>query len=298
MSKRVIERRIVDAKIEVRTNGDGSTGVRGYAAVFDSPAHGEVVTRAAFNRTIAQRDNIRFLINHEGTPLASTRAGTMTVGVDDHGLWFDIPSLDMANPRAQEFASATARGDLHQCSFAGYFRDRQNVDGVSELREVELIDVSGVTFPWYDDTAMVLTGDRKTDKALIGARSVDADDRARLIADAMRAAPPGGESYGEIACALCKAISATLPGVPYLYLDDLGSDWAVYSLWDGEDWDYYQLTYTANDDGTFTLGAPFEVEVVTEYRPTTAAEIAAEDGPVRSFTVAEARALLGLTIAA
>lgn len=296
MSKQ-IERRIIDARITVRSNDDGTTGVRGYAAVFDSPAHGEVITRAAFNRTLAQRDNVRFLINHEGTPLASTRAGTMTVGVDQHGLWFDIPELDMSNPRAQEFASATARGDMYQCSFAGYFNDTPTVDNLREVREVSLIDVSGVTYPWYDDTEMAITGNRHADKALISARSLPIADRRDLVKEALRAAPPGKTSYGDIACQVADAVTDTLSvgGVePWVYIDDLGSDWAVYSIFDGDDWDYFQIPYKLAKDGTITLGVPFEVEIVTEYRPMTPAEIAADDAPSRSLTVAEARALLGI----
>lgn len=292
---KTIEKRVVDAKIEVRSNPDGTTGVRGYAAVFESEAHGEIVKRSAFNRTIAQRDNVRFLINHEGTPLASTRGGTMTVGVDDHGLWFDIASLDMANPRAQEFVSATGRGDMYQCSFAGYWRDAPVVAGLREVREVELIDVSGVTYPWYEDTAMSLTGNRHIDKSLISVRSLTPVARRELVAEALRAAPPGESSYGDLANELCDQICTLLSvggAEPWVFIDDMGADWAVYSLFDGDSWDFYQIPYTLAADGTITVGTPFEVEVVTEYRPLTPAQIAAEDPPMRTLSVAEARALL------
>ena len=40
---KVIERRIFDADVTIRSNSDGSVGARGYGAVFDSEAHGEVV---------------------------------------------------------------------------------------------------------------------------------------------------------------------------------------------------------------------------------------------------------------
>ena len=305
--KKQIERRITDAKITVRKNDDGTVGVRGYAAVFDSESFGEVIKRGAFNRTIAQKDNVRFLINHEGTPLASTRAGTMTIGVDDTGEWFDIPSLDMLNPKAVEFASAVGRGDMYQCSFAGYFRDAPVVDGVREVREVEQVDISGVTFPWYEDAVMGLTGDRSLDKLLVSTRDAAAtpvdltpEQYARAM-QSLRAAPPGETSYGDIAAQVYDAICDTLSiggADVWLYIDDIGADWAVYSIWDGEDWDYYQIAYSIAAD-VVTLGTPFEVEVVTEYRPMTADEIAADDmGEKSTHTIAEARALLGLTVAA
>lgn len=168
-----IERRIFDAKIEVRTNSDGSVGLRGYAAVFDSEAHGEVVRASAFNRTLAQRDNVRLLVNHDGIPLASTKAGTMTLSIDERGLVVDVPSLDMSNPTVQELVSAMNRGDIDQMSFAFSANDAPTIEGVRELREVKLFDVSVVTYPWYDATSVGLTGDREIDRALVCLRSMD-----------------------------------------------------------------------------------------------------------------------------
>ena len=306
MSKSIIERRITDAKITVRNNDDGSIGVRGYAAVFDSPSLGEVIKRGAFNRTIAQKDNVRFLINHEGTPLASTRAGTMAVGVDETGLWFDIPSLDQANPKVQEFCSAVGRGDMYQCSFAGYFRDTPTVDGLREVREVELVDCSGVTYPWYEDTSMGLTGDRAVDGLLVSARSIKdvpeltAEQRVRALR-ALRAAPPGKMSYGdtkmEVWDELEESLSAEVGIDVWVWVMDLGDDWVVYAVIDSnyECGPCLLASYTKNADGSFTFGEAIEVEPVTEYRPM-AAEMAAEEA--KSYTIAEARALLGLTHAA
>lgn len=182
MSSKVLERRIVDANIELRKAPDGSTvGVRGYAAVFDSEAHGEVIRSSAFNRTIAQQDNIRLLVNHEGVPLASTRSGTMKVGIDERGQWFDA-ELDMSNPDAQRLVSALERGDIYQCSFAGYFHDAPEVDGLREVREVQLVDNSIVTYPWYEATEVSLTGDRQGDVALACLRSLDPHKREEVLA--------------------------------------------------------------------------------------------------------------------
>jgi hypothetical protein len=63
--------------------------------------------------------------------------------------------LDPDNPRAQELMSAMKRKDLDQMSFA--FRaiqetNHEDNDGLRVLREVELFDVSPVTYPAYEDT--------------------------------------------------------------------------------------------------------------------------------------------------
>ena len=178
-----IERRVAGEPFEIRSNADGSIGVRGYAAVFDYEAHGEVIRSAAFNRTIAQKDDIRLLVNHEGVPLARTKSGTLEVGVDGRGFWFDAPSLSPSNPDVQRLISAMERQDIDQCSFAGYFTDVRNGDaGVSEVLEVKAVDVSIVTYPWYDATAAGLTGDRELDRALVTMRALAPEQRESVLA--------------------------------------------------------------------------------------------------------------------
>lgn len=180
---KLIERRIFDAPLEVRSNDDGTVGVRGYAAVFDSVSHGEVVRSSAFNRTLQQRDNVRLLVNHDGVPLASTKAGTMTLDVDERGLLVDVPHLDTDNPTARELVSAMQRGDIDQMSFAFVARDAPTENGVRELREVTLYDVSIVTYPWYDATSVGLTGDRDMDRALVSLRALTPEQRAEIVAE-------------------------------------------------------------------------------------------------------------------
>lgn len=186
---KTIERRLFDANIEIRKADDGTVGLRGYAAVFDSEAHGEVVKRSAFNRTLAQRDNVRLLVNHDGVPVASTKAGTMSLSVDERGLVVDAPSLDLDNPTVRELVSAMSRGDIDQMSFAFTASDDPVVDGVRELREVKLYDVSVVTYPWYDATEVGLTGDRSKDRALVCLRSLTPEERAEVLAEIDPPAP-------------------------------------------------------------------------------------------------------------
>lgn len=313
-SKKTLQRRIFSEPFQIRTNSDGTIGVRGYAAVFDSEAHGEVIRSSAFNRTIAQRDDIRLLVNHDGVPLARTKSGTLEVGVDDHGLWFDAPSLDPANPRVQELTSAMARQDIDQCSFAGYFTDvKRGQGGVDEVCEVKAIDVSIVTYPWYDETSAELTGDRDTDRALVSMRSLTADQteaalealdptqQARIVR-ALRAAPPGKSSYSDEKHALTEALEESLGCWVYVY--DWGSDWVVFIKWDDREYewsDYWQTSWELNGT-TYTFGTPFAVEAVTEYRPADdggdgsgdrSAPQADPPAPV-TYKLSEARALLRL----
>jgi len=141
---------------ELRASEDG-THLIGYAAVFDSPSEPlpwtEYVKRGAFSKTLEDGADVRLLMDHEGIPLARTKSGTLTLAEDDRGLRVEA-DLDPANPLAASVISAMRRGDLSQMSFAfrtikdSWSKDRQT----RELEEVELFDVSVVTFPAYEET--------------------------------------------------------------------------------------------------------------------------------------------------
>ena len=157
------ETRSFAGPVEVRSSADGKITIEGYAARFDEPAHGEVVKRSAFERTLRQQDDVRLLINHDGLPLArfSPRHDTLQLSTDDVGLKFRAEDLDPANPRVQELMSALSRRDVDQCSFSFYTVEAPvNERGLRELREVVLCDVSVVTWPWYESTSVSMKSRR------------------------------------------------------------------------------------------------------------------------------------------
>lgn len=153
-------RRIAYTNLEVRAEGDGATLV-GYAAVWDSPSEPlpwiEYVKRGAFSKTLNDGADVRLLVDHEGVPLARTTSGTLKLTEDDRGLRTEA-TLDPANPDAARLMSALRRGDVSQMSFMfRVVKDAWNTDRTSrELREVQLYDVSVVTFPAYEATVAEL----------------------------------------------------------------------------------------------------------------------------------------------
>ena len=153
-------RNIAYSNIEMRAMPDGNTLV-GYAAVFDSPSEPlpwtEYVRRGAFRKTINDGADVRLLIDHEGVPLARTKSGTLTLEEDEIGLRVEA-QLDEANPDAARVISALKRGDLSQMSFA--FRTVKDAWSenrtIRDLKEVQLFDVSVVTYPAYEETVAEL----------------------------------------------------------------------------------------------------------------------------------------------
>jgi phage head maturation protease len=80
-------------------------------------------------------------------------------------------------------------------SFAFVARDAVTENGVRELREVTLYDVSVVTYPWYEATSVGLTGDRNMDRALVSLRALTPEQRAEVLAEV----DPPAEVLAEVA---------------------------------------------------------------------------------------------------
>jgi HK97 family phage prohead protease len=163
--------------VEVRANEAGDIMVAGYAAVFGQETNiggmfMESIERGAFKDAIG-RDDVVFLINHEGLPLARTRSGTMTLSEDDHGLYMEA-RLDPRDPDVRSIVPKMKRGDLDKMSFA-FIPETQEWDESGDMprrtiKRVSLYDVSIVTTPAYDGTE-------------IGLRSLEAHRKAKRAAN-------------------------------------------------------------------------------------------------------------------
>ena len=154
--------------VELRAVDDGSVRVVGYASTYDQPypiwggaAFGgfdEVIAAGAFDKSVRERDDVRFLINHDGVPLARTKSGTMTLEADDVGLLVDA-TLDRSSPIVQSLRSAMERGDMDQMSFAFEVVKQEWSPDYTQRRinEVKLYDVSVVTYPANDQTMALVS---------------------------------------------------------------------------------------------------------------------------------------------
>lgn len=164
----IIERRTTvkgAPSIELRAEGD-STTARGYFAVHSRYSENlggyvEVIEPGAFDRAIGGGAEVVALYNHDPDHLlGSTRAGTLTVGTDDVGGWYEI---DMpATTLGRDLSISIERRDLAGSSFSFTLArgdEGQEWDVTEEgfpLRRVKrvarLFDVGPVTFPAYEST--------------------------------------------------------------------------------------------------------------------------------------------------
>lgn len=150
------------AELRLKDSEDGeSTGITGYAAVFDSWSEDlgwfkEQISPGAFKNTIKNGD-IRALINHDpNLIIGRTKNGTLSLSEDDKGLLYDVELPDTSY--ALDLRESISRKDITQNSFGFQtIRDAWSDDGSRRtLVEVKLFDVSPVTFPAYKQTKVKL----------------------------------------------------------------------------------------------------------------------------------------------
>ena len=117
----------------------------------------EQIAPGAFTDTLGE--DIRALTNHDTTlVLGRNKAGTLTLWEDSHGLWGSI-RINREDQDALNLYWRVQRGDVDQCSFGFYILDEErivNADGsvLYLIKKVRLLEVSVVTFPAYEATAV------------------------------------------------------------------------------------------------------------------------------------------------
>jgi uncharacterized protein len=175
-----IERRI--EKVEFRVVRDDSGKLKtlaGYGAKYNTRSlplgyfedFYETIAPGAFDETLANGDDVRFLFNHDANVvLGRTTSRTLRLRSDTVGLAFEVDPPD--TQAARDIVTSVERGDISQCSFAFDVIDadwsEENVNMLRTLRKVKLYDVSAVTYPAYPDT------------------EVQVRARERIVADAKR----------------------------------------------------------------------------------------------------------------
>ena len=201
-SQKLHEERLFD--FEARTEDDGTFVVEGYASTTDAPyavrdhlgEYTETMARGSFGKSLNEKDDVRWLVNHEGIALARTASGTLDLreitkpeddpqGRGQTGLWTSA-RLDAKSPLAQTVRSAIERGDMSQMSFAFQAtRQEWNEDYTQRtVLETRLFDVSGVTYPANPSTS-VSVAPRAAEPEAVEVPTLEpvADDEADRIDD-------------------------------------------------------------------------------------------------------------------
>lgn len=156
------KRCLVNRQSRFKTRADEETGkkyISGYFAVFGNlyemwPGATEEVDPHAFDEALD--DDIRCLADHDSRiVLGRNIAGTLTLKIDDKGLWGEV-EINPNDTEAMNVYARVQRGDVNQCSFAFDVIEQEEQwsgDAVHWiLKKVKLYEVSVVTFPAYEGT--------------------------------------------------------------------------------------------------------------------------------------------------
>ena len=178
MDRKERQMRSVASKFETR-EAEGELFIEGYFSVFNTnydifDGASESVAPGAFSNTLG--NDVRALIDHETRlVLGRSKAGTLELREDAHGLWGKI-KINPNDVDAMNLYERVKRGDVDQCSF-GFEIVREKTDFHEDgsvhwtIEEVNLFEVSVVTFPDYEDTSVSA---RKADLEEIQKRKNDA----------------------------------------------------------------------------------------------------------------------------
>lgn len=159
MKRRTISSRCTQYRA-AEENGDQY--IEGYFAVFNSvyeiaPGLTESIAPGAFRDTLG--GDIRALTNHDTTlVLGRTKAGTLELREDGHGLWGRV-RINRDDGDAMNLYHRVQRGDVDQCSF-GFDILRESTETRQDgsvhftIEEIELYEVTVATFPAYEETAV------------------------------------------------------------------------------------------------------------------------------------------------
>lgn len=161
---------------------NGELYIEGYFAVFNSvyeivPGLTESISPGAFAGALG--GDVRALTNHDTTlVLGRTKAGTLELREDGHGLWGRV-RINREDSDAMNLYHRVQRGDVDQCSF-GFDVLEENVDYREDgsvhftLEKIDpLYEVTVATFPAYEETA-------------VSARSAQAEQIRRRAAQAWK----------------------------------------------------------------------------------------------------------------
>ncbi|WP_242491874.1 HK97 family phage prohead protease [Miniphocaeibacter massiliensis] len=116
----------------------------------------EEITREAVEKNLKGKD-VRCLFNHDtAIVLGRTGNNTLELKSDEKGLYGKV-RINLNDNEARDIYYRIERGDINACSFGFYILDEgieNRSDGTTKItiRDIDLFEVSPVTFPAYPTT--------------------------------------------------------------------------------------------------------------------------------------------------
>jgi HK97 family phage prohead protease len=163
------ERRAYPVQLQVRAQDAGPTVVEGYASITEAGyemwdlfgSYTEIVRSGAFAKTLGENPHVQLLLNHGGLSMAYTKAGTLQLSEDEHGLHMRA-EVNPARGDVRDMLTALDDGAVDEMSFAfRVMRQQWSPDyDQRDITEVSLHrgDVSVVNFGANPETSVAMRG--------------------------------------------------------------------------------------------------------------------------------------------
>jgi HK97 family phage prohead protease len=161
--------------------------LEGYAIVWNSRSVDlggfvEVVAPTALDESLRTNPSVIMLRDHDSSIVLGRAPKTLTLSKDAKGLRFSC--LLPKTQQADDLAVSIQRQDVQSCSFGFQtIRDSWSKDSTGQsvrtLEQINLSEISAVTFPAYPDTSVAT-------RSLASASTADRDVRFALLEIAKR----------------------------------------------------------------------------------------------------------------
>lgn len=155
---------------ELRAATDGDFVLEGYAALFNNESKDlggfrETIAPGAFTRSLRENADVKALFNHDSNLiLGRSKSSTLALKEDERGLYFRA-QLNKESQQHRDIYASVQRRDIDECSFAfsvpvggQRWEEKKDSDGsvyaARTLTDVDLFDVSAVTYPAYGGTSV------------------------------------------------------------------------------------------------------------------------------------------------
>lgn len=195
-----LERRFFGTPPTLQTREGADTRlavIAGYAALFNvrTVIRGwfedfeESIAPGAFARALKEQHDVRSLFNHDvNIVLGRTKNGTLVLREDEKGLWTETAPVD--TQQARDVVENIRVGNVDQMSFAfvpketkwTFSKDKKVLDHC-EILDVDLYDISPVTFPAYEETSVELVEKQRKRASELHQRARTAWERASAPAE-------------------------------------------------------------------------------------------------------------------
>lgn len=171
--------------VGLREDGDGEPRVEGYVNEFgklsgDLGGFREMTERGAFKSSVEARQVVALWQHKSDDPIGRQDNGLVELREDDTGLWF---AIDRAALTERQF-ELIANGTVRNMSFGFYTRsdrwEKRDGEDVRILEDVDLLEISPVTFPAYPDSSAAVRAANESHDAWVAEQRTGRDATAEL----------------------------------------------------------------------------------------------------------------------